>query len=137
MQKSSFCISTGKCVANAYRKVAEGTAQFRTFFGKVIRAAMEQFRSSCRQPAEDGQTAEAAAPEKSPEQMDAVFTHAMCQLQNPDPVVRAAALRVFERLGKTESVSRAAALLSDPDADVRAQAQEVLHLLNPVSGQTP
>ena len=48
MQKSSFCISTGKCVANAYRKVAEGTAQFRTFFSKVIRAATEQFRSSCR-----------------------------------------------------------------------------------------
>ncbi|MDO8805909.1 MAG: HEAT repeat domain-containing protein [Elusimicrobiota bacterium] len=138
MQKSGFCIATGKCVANAYRGAAEGAAKIGTFLAKAVRAAMENFNGRSNQPAEDGLPAERPpAPEKSPGQVAAVFTNAMRQFQDPDPVVRAAAMRVFERLGKAESVAQATALLADPDPAVIAQAREVLRALNPETGQGP
>ena len=135
MLKSSFCAATGKCAAAAYRKFADGARQAGTFLGKASEAFIDLFRG--RASAEDGGGGEAAAPEKDPEQLAAVFGHAMSQFGSQDPAVRAAALRVFERLGKAECVARATELLNDPDAGVRAQAQEVLRELNPEPERTP
>jgi len=131
MLKSSFCAATGKCAASAYQKIAEGARQAGTFLGKAAQAFVDLFSGRCRGSAENERSGEADAPEKSSEQMDAVFSHAMSRFGSQDPAAHAAALRVFERLGKAESVARATALLSDPDAGLRARAQEVLRELNP------
>lgn len=56
-----------------------------------------------------------------------VYKHSMRQLQNPEPNVRRAALRVLERLNDRRAVPEVVALLSDPDAGVRAQARQVIH----------
>lgn len=130
MQKSGFCTATGRCAANAYRRAVEGTAQIGTLLRKAVRAAAEHFSARCCRAEGEGRAAGAAAPGRSPEQIEAVFNHAMSRLQDPDPAVRAAAVRVFARLGKDESVARAKVLIRGQDPSVRAQAQEVLRELD-------
>lgn len=127
---NSFCSATGKCIGSAYRKAADTTARFGSLLAKAGRAVMGVFR--CRSVPAEGPVSE-----KSAEQISAVFSRALGRFRSPDPAVRAAALRVFERLGKTEAIARATALLGDPDAEVRAAAREVLRELDPAPGNKP
>ena len=133
---NSFCSATGKCIGSAYRKAADTTAKFGSLFAKAGRAVLGVFRGR-GVPAEAAEPAEGPVSEKSAEQLSAVFGRAMSQFRSPDPAVRAAALRVFERLGMDEAIARATALLNDPDPEVRATAQAVLTELNPPPGAKP
>lgn len=133
---NSFCSATGKCIGSAYRKVADTTVKFGSLFAKAGRAVMGVFRGRGA-PVEAAEPAEGPVAEKSAEQLSAVFSRAMSQFRSPDPAVRAAALRVFERLGMDEAIARATALLGDPDPEVRATAQAVLTELKPSPGDKP
>lgn len=133
---SSFCSATGKCIGSAYRKAADTTARFGSLLAKAGRAVMGVFRGRGA-PAGEAEPARGPVSEKSAEQISAVFSRALGQFRSPDPAVRAAALRVFERLGRDEAIARATALLGDPDPELSATAQAVLTELNPPTGDKP
>lgn len=60
-----------------------------------------------------------------------VFRHAAAQLRSPEPRIRRAALRVLEKLNRSEALPHIASLLKDPDDEVRARAREAI---NKISG---
>ena len=133
---SSFCSATGKCIGSAYRKAADTAARFGSLLGHAGRAVMGVFRGRVK-PGGEVLREEAPVAEKRAEQLSAVFNGALGRFRSPDPAVRAAALRVFERLGRAEATARASALLGDPDPEVRAAAQAVLTELKPPPGEKP
>ena len=59
-----------------------------------------------------------------------VFKHATAQLDSSDPRMRRAALRVLERMGRTDAIPHISRLLHDLDDEVRARARAVIQKLS-------
>jgi HEAT repeat protein len=127
MAQTGLCLFTGECVAKAYRGIAEGTRKIGAFFARAARAAGDRVRGLY------GMSEDEDPGDGRPGQ-EGAFRYAIARFKSPDPAVRSAALRVFARIGKAESIAMATALLTVPDAEVRGQAQDVLRELSAAAG---